>query len=80
MPNGRNAGRLFADCENIHGYGDSHRLASLDDEPINRPLIDGEVVMCHLCKRKFLADDEGHINLIEGALLPGMSHEAPQPR
>lgn len=65
MPNGRNAGRLFADCENEHGYGSSHLVADLDDNPIDRPMVDGEVVMCHLCKRKFLFDGI-ELKLIEG--------------
>lgn len=65
MPNGRNAGRLFADCENEHGYGASHAIATLDDEPLGREPIDGEVVMCHLCKRKLLYSN-GELKLIEG--------------
>lgn len=65
MPNGRNAGRLFPDCENIHGYGNSHAIADLNDEPIDRPLIETEIVMCHLCRRKFVVMD-GEITLIEG--------------
>lgn len=50
MPNGRNAGRLFADCTGEHGYGESHSMPSS-----MRP---GDIETCLHCKRTFRLRDD----------------------
>lgn len=56
MPNGRNAGRLFADCENEYGHGASHSILDENDLPVDmrerrtEPLP----VRCRRCGRRFM--------------------------
>lgn len=59
MPNGRNAGRLFADCENLEGYGASHSIVdAVTEQPfMSGPPPDGTKVKCRLCLRKFTVED-----------------------
>jgi hypothetical protein len=55
MANGKNAGRLYADCEDKAGYGESH---SFHGGP--KP---GDVVVCTRCHRRFIIDQSGHVAL-----------------
>lgn len=52
MPNGRNAGILFPDCEGHEGWGQSHSIL--------KDAKEGDEVECHLCHRKFKIKD-GHL-------------------
>lgn len=51
MPNGRNAGRLFPDCVNEHGYGESH--------PVPEGLPVGGVFRCRVCNTWLKKTEEG---------------------
>lgn len=57
MPNGRNSGILFNDCENIHGYGTSHSIPH-EAKP-------GDQVECRDCHRQFRITEDGHLELLE---------------
>lgn len=46
MPNGRNAGRLYADCTGADGYGQSHSVAGYPEE--------GDEVECVHCHGRFV--------------------------
>lgn len=52
MPNGRNAGRLFADCTNLYGYGEWHKLRPLPRQRL-RKLLRMHTVECVHCHRRF---------------------------
>jgi uncharacterized protein YbaR (Trm112 family) len=60
MANGKNAGRLFSDCENEHGYGEYHA--------IDKNAKDGDRVQCSQCKRWF--------TIKEGKLVPEEATDA----
>lgn len=51
MANGKNAGRLFADCENVHGYGKIHAFSV-------KPEV-GVEVTCTSCHRTFIKHEDG---------------------
>jgi hypothetical protein len=51
-PNGRNAGRLFPDCTNLYGYGEWHRLRTLDRQWL-RKLLRLRTMECVHCHRRF---------------------------
>jgi hypothetical protein len=67
MPNGRNAGRLFPDCTNEHGHGESHALPR-DVEP--------GIVTCTNCEKKFLLTDDGRLQPIEWKNAPSFAEVA----
>lgn len=52
MPNGRNAGRLFADCTNLYGYGEWHKLRRLPRRRLRR-LLFMRTTECVHCHRRF---------------------------
>lgn len=52
MPNGRNAGRLFADCTNLYGYGEWHTLRRLPKQRLRR-LLRMRTMECVHCHRRF---------------------------
>ena len=52
MANGKNAGRLFADCTNEHGYGEYHAVP--------KTAKPGEKVACIHCGKLLLVLDDGN--------------------
>lgn len=62
MPNGRNAGRLFPDCENRYGYGESHAFKD--------PIAPGETATrtCIHCGRRLkVKNDAGRLVVVRDA-------------
>lgn len=51
MANGKNAGRLFPDCTNEHGYGEYHAVPA--DAAV------GDTVTCHHCGQDFINTETG---------------------
>lgn len=56
MPNGRNAGRLFADCTNLYGHGEWHALRPLSRQWLRR-LLGLHTTECIHCHRRFKQDE-----------------------
>lgn len=63
MPNGRNAGRLFADCFNEHGYGESHSG--------DRSAKEGDEIFCAHCGAKLLVK----ARIVNGKRVDGLEVE-----
>lgn len=57
MPNGKNAGRLFSDCTNEHGYGIYHAVP--------KTAKPGETVACVHCGTLVLVLDDDTAMAVE---------------
>lgn len=79
MPNGRNAGRLFADCSGEYGYGSSHAIGLPNGDPLpkDRPSKPLEVKCHSTCKKDFLL--LGDLLLEQGALSELATQEIHEP-
>lgn len=60
MPNGRNSGRLFSDCFNEYGYGESHPTKE-DHKP-------GDVFECPKCEAMLKVVEDGHVERLTSSL------------